>query len=204
MRGNGRPRRGAAPADPGTSIGADDLQRNLTPLTARATTRMRRLLLPGSAGVRKNAGRTWWAAPLGGRPAWRPSEFDGHILALDVATLPETLPKSIDPGCRWLARAEKSDPVDPARRLRLGGKRHGEEAQSAGDECSSVHYSMTSSARASTAGGMVIPSALAVFRLITSSNFVGCSTGRSAGLAPLRILSTNAAERRTKSATLGP
>jgi hypothetical protein len=29
----------------------------------------------------------------------------------------------------------------------------------------------------------------AVFRLTTSSNLVGCSTGRSAGLAPLRILS---------------
>jgi hypothetical protein len=34
---------------------------------------------------------------------------------------------------------------------------------------------------------MVRPSALAVFRLMTSSNFVGCSMGRSAGLAPLRI-----------------
>ncbi len=33
-------------------------------------------------------------------------------------------------------------------------------------------------------------SALAVFRLITSSNVVGCSTGRSPGLAPLSILST--------------
>ena len=40
------------------------------------------------------------------------------------------------------------------------------------------------------------PSALAVLRLITSSNFVGCSTGRSAGLAPFRILSTYAALRR--------
>src|SRR5262245_39602545 len=31
---------------------------------------------------------------------------------------------------------------------------------------------------------------LAVLRLITSSNVVGCSTGRSPGFAPLRILST--------------
>ncbi len=30
----------------------------------------------------------------------------------------------------------------------------------------------------------------AVFKLITNSNFVGCSTGRSAGLVPLRILYT--------------
>ena len=32
--------------------------------------------------------------------------------------------------------------------------------------------------------------ALAVLRLMASSNFVGCSTGRSAGMVPLRILST--------------
>ena len=55
---------------------------------------------------------------------------------------------------------------------------------------STVFYSMTWSARPSTDGGIVRPSALAVFRLMTSSNFVGCSTGRLAGFAPLRILST--------------
>src|SRR4029077_14948299 len=45
-------------------------------------------------------------------------------------------------------------------------------------------------ARASTSGGIVRPICLAVLRLITNSNFVGCSTGRSAGLVPFRILST--------------
>ena len=50
-------------------------------------------------------------------------------------------------------------------------------------------YWMTWSARPSTDGGIVRPRALAVFRLMTRSNFVGCSTGRSAGFAPLRILS---------------
>ena len=39
-------------------------------------------------------------------------------------------------------------------------------------------------------GGYCHPSALAVFRLMTNSNFVGCSTGKSAGLAPCSILST--------------
>src|SRR5262249_27331009 len=48
-------------------------------------------------------------------------------------------------------------------------------------------HSMTSSARARIDGGIVRPSALAVFRLTTSSKVVGCWTGRSAGLAPLRI-----------------
>src|SRR5262245_3084739 len=45
-------------------------------------------------------------------------------------------------------------------------------------------------ARASTSGAIVTPICFAVFRLITNSNFVGCSTGKSAGLAPFRILST--------------
>ena len=58
---------------------------------------------------------------------------------------------------------------------------------------------MTLSARASTFGGIVRPICLAAFRLMISSNFVGCSTGRSAGLAPLRILSTYVAARRNKS-----
>src|SRR5207245_10633384 len=53
-----------------------------------------------------------------------------------------------------------------------------------------ARYWMISSARTRTDCGIVRPSALAVLRLITSSKFVGCSTGRSAGLAPLRILST--------------
>ena len=49
---------------------------------------------------------------------------------------------------------------------------------------------ITLSALASTFGGIVRPICLAVFRLMMNSNLVGCSTGRSAGLAPLRILST--------------
>ena len=36
---------------------------------------------------------------------------------------------------------------------------------------------------------MVSPRILAVFTSMTSSNDAGCSTGRSAGFAPLRILS---------------
>jgi hypothetical protein len=51
-------------------------------------------------------------------------------------------------------------------------------------------HSMISSASAKSLSETVRPSALAVLRLITSSNFDGCSTGRSLGLAPLRIRST--------------
>src|SRR6266540_3946430 len=51
-------------------------------------------------------------------------------------------------------------------------------------------HSITSSARASSEGGTVMPRALADLRLITNSNLVGCCTGRSPGLAPLRMRST--------------
>ena len=51
-------------------------------------------------------------------------------------------------------------------------------------------HSITSSARASSDGGTVRPSALAVLRLITSSYVVGAWTGISAGFSPLRMRST--------------
>ena len=60
---------------------------------------------------------------------------------------------------------------------------------------SGVFYSITSSARARSAGGISKPSALATLMLITNSILFGCSTGRSAGRAPLSILSTNVAAR---------
>jgi hypothetical protein len=53
-----------------------------------------------------------------------------------------------------------------------------------------LSYSITSSARARIEGGTVRPSSLAVLRLTTSSNLVGCWTGRSAGLAPARMRPT--------------
>jgi hypothetical protein len=53
-----------------------------------------------------------------------------------------------------------------------------------------VIYSITSSARISRDGGMVRPSVLAALMLMIRSNFVGCSIGRSDGLAPFKILST--------------
>jgi hypothetical protein len=56
-------------------------------------------------------------------------------------------------------------------------------------------YSMILSARSSNDCGMLIPWAFAAFKLITSSNFVGCSTGSVAGFAPLKILSTYTAAR---------
>src|SRR5499425_2724645 len=51
-------------------------------------------------------------------------------------------------------------------------------------------HSITSSARASTDGGISRPSAFAVLRLMTSSYLVGACTGKSPGFSPLRMRST--------------
>src|SRR5262249_8180354 len=48
-------------------------------------------------------------------------------------------------------------------------------------------HSITPSARASNVGGTSRPRTLAACRLMHSSNFVDCTTGKSAGFAPLRI-----------------
>src|SRR5262245_54814997 len=71
------------------------------------------------------------------------------------------------------------------------------------DELATPH-SITSSARSRNPSGMFSPRALAVVRLMMRSNLVGCSTGRSAGFAPRRILSTYSAARRNWSGKFGP
>ena len=53
----------------------------------------------------------------------------------------------------------------------------------------SASHSITRSARNRIEAGTFRPSILAVFRFTISSNLVGCSIGRSPGLAPLSILS---------------
>ena len=71
-----------------------------------------------------------------------------------------------------------------------------EERRRTRDVRSKEAYSITSSARRRNDSWTARPMAFAVLRLIVSSNFVGCSTGRSAGFVPCRILCTSAAPRR--------
>ena len=59
----------------------------------------------------------------------------------------------------------------------------------------SVSHLITFSARIITIGGIVRPRALAVFKINHQLELVGCSTGKSAGFVPLRILSTIDATR---------
>ena len=126
---------------------------------------------------------------------------------------------AITNGTRWLVGVDGRNPW--ARRCRevarafvvdLGGKENASAAQLVlarraaeehGDELAPRH-SITSSARSRTASGILSPSALAVVRLMTKSNLVGCSTGMSAGFAPRRILSTRSAARRNRSGKFAP
>ena len=85
-------------------------------------------------------------------------------------------------------RCHKSPLTELLKPDRLGGPCCG--CQFALQQTSRRAYSITSSARSCIAVDSSTPIALAVLRLMTSSNFTACSTGRSAGFAPLRILAT--------------
>src|SRR5262249_47525720 len=76
------------------------------------------------------------------------------------------------------------------RLLRVRRERpHRRRAAEQRDEVAAPH-SITSSATASSLSGTARPSMWAVEALMTSSNLVDCTTGRSAGLAPLRMRPT--------------
>src|SRR5205823_3096179 len=115
-----------------------------------------------------------------------PAVLDREVLAFDIARFAEAVAKRGNIRCIRRAGTEKTDHRHRFL-LRTTDKRHRKRRAADNGEKVAPPHSMTSSARCSSDCGTVRPSALAVFRLITSSNLVGCSTGRSAGLAPFRI-----------------
>src|SRR5215813_691740 len=125
------------------------------------------------------------------------ASLDHEVTALNKADIGKSLPHTSQ--CLSIGTFRSDPEIANAYPLIRLGKRHAKRR----DELASLH-SITLSARASNIGGMVMPSALAVFRLMMRSNLVGCSTGISAGCAPRRILFTNSAARRDKSGKLAP
>src|SRR5882672_10290001 len=121
---------------------------------------------------------------------------DQHeLLPLLVAELAHTLDEGeVAPGLhRRLARAEVEEPDAPGLSplLSRDGENPGERARAQREQQRPARdHSITLSARTSIDCGIVTSIALAVFMLITSSNLVARSIGRSLGFAPLRILST--------------
>ena len=125
----------------------------------------------------------------------RPSGLNRDVLTFHIAQLaqavPETFEETQPSHVRKGARRQKTYSIELPRQLRLGGaRRRQEHSTRASQECPPIHHWIISSGRCRSDCGIVRPRILAVFRLMMSSNFVGCSIGRVAGLAPLRILST--------------
>src|SRR5215471_2131432 len=122
----------------------------------------------------------------------RPAVFDRDGASFDPAEFAQPLHKSSGQlalrGRR--SRAQESDGRQLCRLLRARRERPSSaRADDKREELAALH-SITSSARAMSVGGIVTPMLEAVFRLMISSNSVASCTGRSAGLAPFRILST--------------
>src|SRR5207249_4403413 len=111
-------------------------------------------------------------------------DLDLDIFPLDIAKLAERLAKR--PQGFWAPHAKNADAPYPLGLLRARRERPRHRAAKQCDELAAFH-SMTSSARPSSARGKVMPSVFAVLRLITSSTFVACWTGKSAGFSPLRM-----------------
>src|SRR5262245_54300053 len=120
-----------------------------------------------------------------------PAVFDCDVLALDQAAVLEALTKCAEQMRVGGGRCAVEESDHRNRRLLRPRRKRPRRRRAAEqrDEVAAFH-SITSSARASSVAGISSPIALAVLRLITRSYLVGCSTGRSAGFAPLRILST--------------
>src|SRR6516165_8702151 len=120
----------------------------------------------------------------------RVSMLDLDIAVLGPAERLETLAKCNDPSQHfgivlgvWMQECDAPHALALLRARRERPRRCAAEQR---DERAPLH-SITSSARASRVGGTSRPIALAVCRLMTNSNLVACTTGRSAGFSPLRM-----------------
>ena len=79
------------------------------------------------------------------------------------------------------------DPPHPIGLLRLRRDRPRRRPAKQCDELAPRDHSITSSALASSVGGISMPSVFAVCRLMTNSNLEARKTGKSAGSSPLRM-----------------
>src|SRR5262249_13312753 len=109
-------------------------------------------------------------------------------LALHPSELTQGIRERFRQGMRALA--QQPDSVDPRPLLRLSGKRCDEQGERTRNEGSPVHLLDHIVRPRKHRGRDSEPSALAVFMWITGSNLVGCWTGGSASVAPLRMRST--------------
>src|SRR5215468_10684225 len=115
-----------------------------------------------------------------------PTILDRDILTIDVTGLPHAAIECSELLAPGSGRAAVEESDNRHRLLRTRRERPCSRAAEQSDERAPLH-SITSSASASSVGGMSRPSAFAVLRLITNSNLVDCIIGSSAGVSPLRM-----------------
>src|SRR5262249_41202154 len=130
-----------------------------------------------------------------------PPIFDRHIPALVITGSTEAATECLHKVCCCAGRRGVHVANDGHSRLLRARRERPRRCRAAEqrDELAADHlrgHSMTSSAATSRPGGTVKPSAFAVFKLMTVSNLVGACTGRSAGLSPRKIRSTEEAASR--------
>jgi hypothetical protein len=120
------------------------------------------------------------------------SPLNDQVLTLDVAELAQPVTQACFVG-RVCLRSK--DPDAGTFRLSTCDRtaKHEDEYNQEAGQC--LSHRITSSALRRIDSGTVRCSVFAAFRLTISSNFVGCSIGRSPGLAPFRILTTYVALR---------
>jgi len=123
------------------------------------------------------------------RVAVREPALEDEVPPCALPALPQPVQERLPQRGGWGNRRQGAAPGALARWLRCSGEGGREKAEGEEHEERGGLDRLTSSAWKRIAGGQVHPRALAVVRLRTSSHFVGCATGRSAGLVPLRILS---------------
>src|SRR5262249_5793876 len=88
------------------------------------------------------------------------------------------------------AWTQNADAPQALRLLRARRERPSDRTAEQRDELAALHrcnHSITSSARASSVGGTSRPSIIAVAKLMTNSNLLACTIGKSAGFAPLSM-----------------
>src|SRR5262245_51104233 len=115
--------------------------------------------------------------------------LDSEILPFHIPKVAQSFSKRFEISCVEFGGNcfQHADAMHALRPLRNRGKRpHGRRAAKQRDEVAPFH-SITSSAMARSEGGTVRPSIRAVPVLMTNSNLLDCTIGRSAGFAPLRM-----------------
>ena len=122
------------------------------------------------------------------RAGFRPAVLDRDVPALDKAFLTSG-PGGTRQKCAIGAAGVLREKSDHRHRRLLRARREWPRRRRAAEQRDELapSHSITSSARPSSGSGTVRPNALAVLRLMISSTFVDCWTGRSPGFSPLRI-----------------